>query len=62
MEIRRDPDGTIDEIITDNFHLERMADNYIHLVVGDWHIQLSTPEAGINIMAEEDKCSSPTKN
>lgn len=57
VEIRRDPDGTIDEIVAENFHLERMADNYVHLIVGDWHIQLSTEYHPIVIMAEEDKKS-----
>lgn len=53
IEIRRDPDGTIDEIVGPDFHLERMDDNYYHLVAGDWHVQI-TAKSAISIMAERD--------
>jgi hypothetical protein len=52
IEVRRDLYGTIDEIVGENFHLERMSDNYLHLVVGDWHVQISTDYHPIVISAE----------
>lgn len=57
IEIRRDPDGTIDEIVGPDFHLERMADNYLHLIVGDWHVQIVAESGSIIMMAESDKPS-----
>jgi hypothetical protein len=55
IEIRKDPDGQIDEIVGPDFHLERMADNYLHLIAGDWHIQIVTEYHPIIISAEKDE-------
>ncbi len=55
VEIRRDDEGMVDEIVAPGVHLERMDGHYIHLVIGDVHVQLTTDCKDIYILAERDK-------
>ena len=56
IEIRRNPDGSLDEIVAPGFHLEQMSDTHWWMEIGEGlHVHLYAKRGTIRANVEDER-------